>query len=82
MILQERWPTLGPKLAGKLHVIAGAEDDYYLEDAVGLLKQTLDMLGSDAVVEILPGRTHAGVGSREILQRIDRELLEIFDAAQ
>ncbi len=80
LILQERWPTLGPKLAGKLHVIVGNEDNFYLEDAVRLLKQTLQMLGSDAVVEILAGRNHSNIGNRQLLQRIDRELLEIFDA--
>ncbi len=81
LILQERWATLGPKLVGKLHVIAGGEDDFYLDDAVRLLKQILQELGSDAIVEILPGRTHTGVGSRQMLQRVDRELLEIFDGA-
>ena len=32
------WATLGPKLAGKLHVITGELDTFYLEGAVRLLK--------------------------------------------
>jgi hypothetical protein len=31
---EENWPTLGPKLAGKLHFFAGDMDDFYLNLAV------------------------------------------------
>ena len=31
---QRNWPTLGPKLAGKLHFFAGDMDNYYLDLAV------------------------------------------------
>jgi hypothetical protein len=31
---QRNWPTLGPKLAGKLHFFAGDMDDFYLNLAV------------------------------------------------
>ncbi len=31
---QRNWPTLGPKLAGKLHFFAGEMDDFYLNLAV------------------------------------------------
>ena len=34
MILANNWPTLGPKLAGKLHIYVGAEDTFYLEGAL------------------------------------------------
>ena len=44
-----------------------------------LLRDTLDALGSDAIVEILPGRTH-NLADRDTLQRIDREVIEAFDA--
>ncbi|MGD8319752.1 MAG: hypothetical protein PVJ02_04845 [Gemmatimonadota bacterium] len=33
-ILQRDWATLGPKLAGKLHIYVGDMDNYYLNDAV------------------------------------------------
>ncbi|MEM9760337.1 MAG: alpha/beta hydrolase-fold protein [Pseudomonadota bacterium] len=35
-ILERDWPTLGPKLAGKLHFAVGRRDNYYLEQAVYL----------------------------------------------
>ena len=58
LVLERNWPTLGPKLKGKLHVITGDLDTFYLEGAVKLLKESLAKLGSDAVVEIIPNRDH------------------------
>ncbi len=58
LVLERNWPALGPKLKGKLHVITGDLDTFYLEGAVKLLKESLARLGSDAVVEIIPNRDH------------------------
>jgi hypothetical protein len=33
-ILEKNWPTLGPKLRGKLHLYCGSADTYFLNDAV------------------------------------------------
>ena len=33
-ILQRDWATLGPKLAGKIHIYVGTDDTYFLNDAV------------------------------------------------
>ncbi len=45
-ILQRDWKTLGPKLAGKIHLYVGTMDNYFLNDAVYLmddfLKSTTD----------------------------------------
>ena len=38
LVLERNWTTLGPKLAGKLHVITAELDTFYLEGAVKLLK--------------------------------------------
>jgi hypothetical protein len=40
-ILERDWPTLGPKLAGKLHVYVGSDDTYFLNDAVYRLEDFL-----------------------------------------
>jgi hypothetical protein len=79
LFLQENWTGLGPKLSGKIRILVGDADNFYLDGAVELLRDTLDTLGSDAVIEILPGRTH-NLADRETLQRVDREVLEVFDA--
>lgn len=40
-ILERNWPTLGPKLQGKLHVYCGSADNYFLNNAVYLLEDFL-----------------------------------------
>ena len=41
-IIQRDWKTLGPKLAGKLHIKVGDSDNFYLERAVRLLQEFLE----------------------------------------
>jgi len=60
LYLERHWDTLGPKLAGKLHIFAGEVDTFYLEGAVKLLKPALEQLGGDAEVIIVPGMAHQG----------------------
>ncbi len=74
--LERDWKTLGPKLAGKLHVYTGAEDTFYLEGAVRLLQASLQELGSDAVVEIVPGRDHSSLLDKAMRERIAREMAD------
>jgi len=40
-ILERDWPTLGPKLRGKLHIYCGSADNYFLNNAVYLLEDFL-----------------------------------------
>jgi hypothetical protein len=40
-IMQRDWPTLGPKLLGKLHIYVGNADTYFLTDAVYYLEDFL-----------------------------------------
>jgi hypothetical protein len=41
LVLQKDWPTLGPKLRGKLRIWVGEADDYFLNNAVHLLDDFL-----------------------------------------
>ncbi|MGI9205287.1 MAG: hypothetical protein ACR2Q3_14825 [Woeseiaceae bacterium] len=41
-ILERDWPTLGPKLEGKLHIYVGDMDNYYLNNAVYLTEEFLE----------------------------------------
>jgi pimeloyl-ACP methyl ester carboxylesterase len=79
LILDDNWNDLAPKLTGKLNVFVGDQDNFYLEDAVELLKAWQVSTGADAVVEIIPGRNHSNVFSRELQQRMVKELLAEFD---
>jgi len=40
-VLERDWPTLGPKLRGKLHIYCGSADNYFLNNAVYLLEEFL-----------------------------------------
>lgn len=52
-ILRRDWPTLGPKLRGKLRIYVGDMDNYYLNNAVYLVEDFLKTANppADAVVD-------------------------------
>jgi hypothetical protein len=77
-LLLENDPELREKLAGKIHVIMGAADTFYLEGATRLLKESLAKLGSDAVVELVPERTHFDLLTPEVRSRIRNEMTHAF----
>ena len=78
LVLERNWKTIGPLLAGKIHVYMGCEDTFYLEGATVLLKQSLMKLGSDAVVEIIPGKDHGTVLDKALRECIHREMAEAY----
>ena len=80
LVLERDWPTLGPKLAGKIHVYMGDLDTFYLEGATALLKESLAKLKSDAVVELFPGKDHGSLMTSELRKRIAREMAATFRA--
>ena len=78
ILLEEHWETLGPKLEGKLHIVVGELDTFYLDGAVRRLAETLRDLGSDARIEILPGKDHRSVLSRDQCLKRRRQMSEMF----
>jgi hypothetical protein len=64
-ILKRDWPTLGPKLEGKLHIAVGDGDTYFLNNAVHLLQKQLEATRephSDATFQYGPGMPHCYTG--------------------
>jgi enterochelin esterase-like enzyme len=64
-ILKRDWPTLGPKLEGKLHIAVGDGDTFFLNNAVHLLQTQLDATRnphSDATFQYGPGMPHCYTG--------------------
>jgi hypothetical protein len=61
-VLEKNWPTLAPKLKGKLRVYAGEKDNFYLEGATRLLGAKLKELDPENsaqwIVEVVPGMAH------------------------
>ncbi|MFO0759190.1 MAG: alpha/beta hydrolase-fold protein [Byssovorax sp.] len=80
-VLESRWRELGPRLKGKLHVWAGAEDNFHLEEGVKRLCAFLKEKGSDATCEIVPGKDHFNLYGQSytaedgLLVRILRDML-------
>jgi len=64
-ILKRDWPTLGPKLEGKLHIAVGDGDTYFLNNAVHMLDRQLRETRSphsDATFQYGPGMPHCYTG--------------------
>jgi S-formylglutathione hydrolase FrmB len=74
LVLERHWRTLGPRLRGKLTVITGGLDTFYLEGAVIRLRESLHRLGSDAVVELVPGKDHGNLRDPELQARIAAQM--------
>lgn len=80
LYLEQHWSTVGSKLAGKLHVICGAQDDFYLDRPVLLLRKALVELGSDAEVTLIPDATHSL--PERVWRRIVVDIRDHFRATQ
>ena len=78
LVLERNWKTLGPKLAGKIHVYMGERGHVLPRRGDGLLQQSLANLGSDAVVELFPGKDHRTLMDRGMRERIAREMAAQF----
>ncbi|MDG2292659.1 MAG: alpha/beta hydrolase-fold protein, partial [Phycisphaerales bacterium] len=76
LFVQEHWPVIGPKVAGKIHIIGGSLDTFYLEGAVELLHETLQSLGSDADVQIIEGADHSNFMNNRRRKRIAQQMVE------
>jgi S-formylglutathione hydrolase FrmB len=71
LILERNWSTLGPKLNGKIHVWVGDADDYFLNNAVHRMQQSLNQVKNPSFqgeITIAPRRGHAsGWGNKQVL---------------
>ncbi len=81
-VLESNWPSLAPKLAGKIHIHMGDVDTFYLDGATRRLKAALETLGSDAEVVMHPGKDHGTVVTPALFQQIATELIATFEAGQ
>ena len=63
--LRSKWETVGPKVAGKIHIATGDMDTYYLDNAVYLMEEFLTSATgprADAVVEYGRREPHCWIG--------------------
>lgn len=57
-LIETNWPRLKKDLDGKIHVIVGTKDTFYLDGAVHRLDAVMQSLGAKADFRYLPGKTH------------------------
>lgn len=55
------WSERGPYLKGKIHLIVGTADTFYLNESAEKLQTVLAGLGADAHFTFLPSRTHGNL---------------------
>ncbi len=78
LVLERNWDKLEPQLRGKLHIIAGELDSFYLNGAVERLAETLTALGSDAEVVVVPEASHSSVLRSDAAKGMRRQMIEAF----
>jgi putative esterase len=87
-IVEKNWPTLGPKLLGKVHLVVGSEDTFHLEEAAMMLCDFLKTKGREDVCEVVPGRDHMNLYQKYttypdgLALRIDHEMKASFEKSQ
>ena len=57
-LVQKNWPVLRPDLDGKIHVIVGTADTFYLDGAARKLQAVLDGLHAKSSFTYLQDKTH------------------------
>lgn len=74
--IQQNWPKLENKLAGKIHVFAGGADNFFLNKAVEAFAAKAKTAKAALVAEIIPGADHWSIWSPAFTQRVQKEIDE------
>lgn len=87
LMLESGWPTLGPRLAGKLHIYVSNEDTFLLDRPLRVFAESLAKLESDATIEFLDGHSHFSVADNGALRTrinddMDKALLQAFPSLE
>ena len=73
--IEKNWKKYKKDLSGKIHVFAGADDNFYLNKSVEAFKVKAQKAGADAVIEIIPGANHFNVWtSPGFIERMHKEM--------
>jgi hypothetical protein len=87
-VVAATWPRRGPLLRGKIHVIVGTADTFYLDRAAHKLDAVLQGLGAQAHFVYIPDRTHFDLyvtradGKEDRLGLFDQIATEMYAVAR
>jgi S-formylglutathione hydrolase FrmB len=59
--LNNNWNSIGPDLRGKIHLVVGTDDTFYLDGAAHSLESALNRFGGQPHFTFLPERSHFNV---------------------
>jgi len=71
LLLEENWETLSPKIAGKINIVAGGLDTFYLEKAVIPLNEFFKTKNFDAMIQVIENGDHGKVFRTSVIRDID-----------
>lgn len=77
--LEENWNTLAPKLSGKINIIAGGLDTFYLEDAVIALQEFFEEKDFNAMIRIVENGDHGSVFRGTVIREMDESIAKKLD---
>ncbi len=82
--LNREWSTVGANLKGKIHLVVGTDDTFYLDGAAHSLEATLNKLGGEPHFAFLPGRSHFNVyqGGEDRFALMDKIAAEMYAVAR
>ena len=70
-ILEENWEELSPKLSGKINIVAGGIDTFYLEQPVIELNTMFKEREFDAMIRVIENGDHGSVFRTSVIRDID-----------
>lgn len=74
LFISKHAKSLANKLEGKVHVYAGAIDNFYLQDAVRAFGEKAKLANLPLVAELIPGADHWSIWSPAFTSRVQREM--------
>jgi hypothetical protein len=72
-VVESNWAERGDDLKGRIHLIVGTADTFYLDGSARKFEAVLKRLGADAHFTYLPDRTHMDVYT------VDKDKQGLFD---
>jgi hypothetical protein len=74
--LEDNWETLAPTLSGKINIIAGGLDTFYLENAVITLNEFFKSKEFDAMVRVIENGDHGSVFRTAVIREMDEYIAQ------
>jgi len=78
-VLESRWDELSPKLSGKINIVAGGLDTFYLEDAAIAMGEFFNSKNFDAMVRVIEGGDHGAVFRTSMIVEMDNWIADRLD---